>query len=163
MNKTIKPMSVWTFPNGEKAFVICEAEHSEEKEMLVIFKCVEAEAAEIAYACPVEEFVDGNIIFADFITTFELKDSGVKPLTLWNHFKGARSMVITCAINIMTGEKLVVYRCLDNAKAGTNHPDGVYARPYAMFMSKTDKVKYPDAKQEYRFELAPDDAYNQKK
>lgn len=43
-----------------------------------------------------------------------------------------------------TGEKLVVYS------------DGVegkwYVRPYDMFMSEVDHEKYPDIKQQYRFE-----------
>ena len=43
-------------------------------------------------------------------------------------------------------EKCVVYRAL----YGDNQ---LYIRPYDMFTSKVDKVKYPNVKQEYRFEL----------
>ena len=50
-----------------------------------------------------------------------------------------------------TGEKLVVYRCMDN-NGKTNHKDGIYARPLDMFLSKVDHEKYPDATQKYRFE-----------
>ena len=52
----------------------------------------------------------------------------VKPFTMWRHFKGARSFVITIATHSETGEKLVVYRCMDN-NGKTNHKDGIYARP----------------------------------
>ncbi|MBO4823631.1 MAG: DUF1653 domain-containing protein [Clostridia bacterium] len=75
----------------------------------------------------------------------------VKPFTVWQHFKGARAMVITLAKHSETGEDLVVYRCLDN-NGKTNHKDGIYARPLTMFLSEVDHKKYPDVKQKYRFE-----------
>ena len=70
----------------------------------------------------------------------------VKPFTMWRHFKGARSFVITVAEHSETGEKLVVYRCMDNNDK-TNH-----ARPLEMFLSEVDHEKYPDVSQKYRFE-----------
>ena len=83
-------------------------------------------------------------------------DREVRPFTMWRHFKGARSFVITVAQHSETGEKLVVYRCMDN-NGKTNHKDGIYARPLEMFLSEVDHDKYPDATQKYRFELQPDE------
>ena len=67
------------------------------------------------------------------------------------HFKGARSFVITVCEHSETGERLVVYRCMDN-KGKTNYKDGIYARPLEMFLSEVDHEKYPDVEQKYRFE-----------
>lgn len=65
---------------------------------------------------------------------------------IYKHFKGNYYLLEDIATHSETGEQYVVYRALyDDYKC--------YIKPLEMFVSKTDKKKYPDVKQEYRFEL----------
>ncbi len=53
--------------------------------------------------------------------------------------------VLAFAQHTETGENLVIYQ-------GLYQPFKICARPYDMFRGKVDKEKYPEIKQEYRFE-----------
>ena len=70
----------------------------------------------------------------------------VKINGIYKHFKGNYYIVIDIATDTETNEPMVIYRAL----YGNNE---LWVRPYKMFIEKVDKNKYPDVKQEYRFEL----------
>lgn len=65
---------------------------------------------------------------------------------VYRHFKGDHYLVVDIARHSETGEEYVVYRKLYG-------DGGLWVRPLAMFVEPVDRVKYPDAKQERRFEL----------
>ena len=75
-----------------------------------------------------------------------MENRELKAGQIYRHFKGNLYKVMGIAIDSETGEKVVVYE----AQYGTKE---LYVRPYAMFAEKLDTEKYPNAKQEYRFEL----------
>ena len=64
----------------------------------------------------------------------------------YRHFKGKEYKVLCIAKDSETEEDLVVYEALYGDHI-------IWVRPYNMFISKVDKAKYKDVKQEYRFEL----------
>ena len=86
--------------------------------------------------------MDRDIRVGDIVRHF--KRENVSPETSEYLYK-----ILAFASHTETGEKLGIYQ-------GMYPPFKVCARPYDMFMSEVDRVKYPDVKQKYRFEKIED-------
>ncbi|MCR5739898.1 MAG: DUF1653 domain-containing protein [Lachnospiraceae bacterium] len=69
----------------------------------------------------------------------------------YRHFKGGLYRIVTIAQHTETSEGLVIYSSVDD-------PSKVWARPVVNFMSPVDRVKYPDAIQDMRFEKVEEES-----
>lgn len=65
---------------------------------------------------------------------------------VYRHFKGDYYLVEALAQDSETQQVCVIYRKLYG-------DGGLWVRPLSMFAGRVDREKYPDARQEYRFEL----------
>ena len=63
---------------------------------------------------------------------------------IYKHFKGNVYQVLCIAKDSETLDELVIYKDINS--------DKIWARKKDMFLSKVDRKKYPEVKQEYRFE-----------
>jgi len=70
----------------------------------------------------------------------------IKLKHIYRHFKGDLYLVEDVARHSETNEEYVVYRKLYGDCS-------LWIRPKEMFLSPVDREKYPDCKQQYRFQL----------
>lgn len=80
-----------------------------------------------------------------------------KPKQIWKHFKNEYYKIICVGHHSETKEKMVVYAKISKhgyeiTKKAYIVADEPCIRPLDMFMSEVDHEKYPDVKQQYRFE-----------
>ena len=83
------------------------------------------------------------------IANYKCIQASIQVGRVYRHFKGKLYLVLAIAKHSETGDPFVVYKALyDDCQ--------VYIRPFMMFASEVDREKYPNVKQEFRFQLVED-------
>ena len=67
----------------------------------------------------------------------------------FRHFKGGIYIVTDIGVHSENENLVVIYKSF-------NDPTLTWVRPLEMFLSEVDREKYPDVKQEMRFEMLSD-------
>ena len=75
-----------------------------------------------------------------------MKMNQIKINGIYRHFKGDYYLLVDVAKHSETGEDYVVYRKLYEDCA-------LWVRPLDMFLEEVDQEKYPEIRQQYRFQL----------
>ena len=75
---------------------------------------------------------------------------------IYRHFRGKKYQVLHLALCTETKEDMVIYRALEGEQR-------VYVSRIDKFLLPVDKGKFPDADQEYRFELCRDTEEEQRR
>ena len=94
-----------------------------------------------------------------YLLANNLQQENIKKGDIYRHFKGKMYQILDVVYDSETNnddepKKVVVYQALYGEKLK-------WARPYEMFISEVDHQKYPDVKQQYRFEKITDDTTTQ--
>ena len=94
----------------------------------------------------VNAHLDSVVWLHDDTNPYKEEKREIIPYRVYHHFKGKRYIVLDIAEHSETGDRYVVYKALYGEYK-------TYVRPYDMFASEVDHVKYPEVQQKYRFEL----------
>ena len=149
----------------EKSYLILNfAEHTETGDALTVYQEVHTGKIRCGltetFAAKTELALADNFCFSQALITLGEKHK-FYPGDIIRHFKretvneqefgsGKYLYEILCYAEYLE-EDVVVYRSLD---ALAKEPYKVWVRPVKMFESEVDHEKYPNIKQQYRFELA---------
>ena len=124
--------------------VFCKAMHTETNEFLNMIRT----EAGLVYALTDDELDDPTFKLPRLVKSYDENDKKTVK-GRYRHFKGNNYELLDECMG-GEGNKFIFYKALYERDIK------FFVRPYDMFFSKVDKEKYPDVKQEWRFEKIDD-------